>query len=88
MNLFGVIFGQFLNESGALSRLATSLVRRVGADGSILAIYIFGYLICIPINFIPAAAITIPLIKSLPERTNKPIMAFTMMCLLYQMKRS
>lgn len=74
--LFGVIFGQFLNESGALSRLATSLVRRVGADGSIFAMYIFGYLISIPINFIPAAAITMPLIKSLPERTKKPIVAY------------
>ena len=74
--LFGVIFGHFLNLSGGLSRLATSLVRRVGANGSIFAIYIFGYLISIPINFIPAAAITMPLVKSLPERTNKHITAY------------
>lgn len=74
--LFGVIFGQFLSVSGGLSRLATSLVRRVGPDGSIFAIYIYGYLISIPINFIPAAAITMPLVKSLPERTKKPITAY------------
>ena len=74
--LFGVIFGQFLSVSGALSRFATGLVKRVGPNGSISAIYIFGYLISIPINFIPAAAITMPLIKSLPARTNKPIVAY------------
>ena len=67
--LFGTIYAQFLSESGGINSLASALVKRVGDDGSIVAVYILGYVLCIPVNVIPASAMVSPLIRNLSNQT-------------------
>ena len=67
--VFGTVYAQFLSESGGITSLANALVKRVGNDGSVVAIFILGYVLCIPVNVIPAAAMVSPLIRNLSDRT-------------------
>lgn len=67
--LFGTIYAQFLSESGGIVSLANALVKRVGEKGSVVAIFILGYVLCIPVNVIPAAAMASPLIRNLSNQT-------------------
>ena len=52
-----------------MESLSNALVRKVGNDGSVVAVFILGYVLCIPVNVIPAAAMVSPLIRNLSERT-------------------
>ena len=67
--VFGTVYAHFLSASGGVESLSNALVRKVGNDGSVVAVFILGYVLCIPVNVIPAAAMVSPLIRNLSERT-------------------
>lgn len=74
--VFGVVFSEFLSASGGVECLARCLMKQSSAQGSIYAIYALGYVISIPINFTPAAALMMPLIKRLSAVSGKPVQAY------------
>jgi len=65
----GTVYAHFLGASGGIISLTNALVRKVGKDGSVVAVFILGYVLCIPVNIIPAAAMVNPLIRGLSDRT-------------------
>lgn len=67
--VFGTVYAQFLSESGGITSLANAMIKRTSDNGSVVAVFILGYVLCIPVNVIPAAAMVNPLIRSLSDRT-------------------
>lgn len=74
--IFGVIFSEYLSASGAMEHLAQRISKTSNAQGSIYIIYIMGYIISIPVNFTPAAALMMPLLKRLSATLKKPIQSY------------
>jgi GntP family gluconate:H+ symporter len=67
--IFGVLLGQYLEDSRAAERLAHGLVRVVGERRSPLAMALGGYLIAIPVFSDVGYVIMCPLAKALSRRS-------------------
>lgn len=65
----GIIFGQFLAASGAIERIAQSILNVFGAKKSPLGIGLTGTAVSIPVYFDAAFVILSGLIKSLSKKT-------------------
>ena len=58
--IFGIMYGELMEATGGLSALLTRMVKRTGANGSIVAVFIFGYVLSIPVGFPAAMAWVVP----------------------------
>lgn len=74
--ILGIVFAEVLNASGGLTALLSRIVKKTGTNGSIFAVWIFGYVLSIPVSFIAAGAIGCPLLKDISNRTKKPLCAY------------
>lgn len=74
--LFGVIFSEYLEQAGGIKCLARFIAKRTTPNGSIYAIYAFGYIVSIPVNFTAATTMIVPMIKRLSKDTGKPLVAY------------
>lgn len=74
--ILGVVFAEILEASGGLSSLMNRIVTKTGSNGSIFAVWIFGYVLSIPVSFIAATAVGCPLLKGISGRTKKPLCAY------------
>ena len=74
--ILGVVFAEILEASGGLSSLMNRIVTKTGSNGSIFAVWIFGYVLSIPVSFIAATAVGCPLLKGISDRTGKPLCAY------------
>lgn len=72
----GAMFGQFLEESGGVDRLAISLTRKFGEDRSQWALMLTGFLVAIPVFFEVGLIILIPLIYSMARKTGKSLIYY------------
>ena len=61
----GAMFGQFLEESGGVDRLALTIKQKFGEKNSQWALVITGFLVAIPVFFEVGLIILMPLILSL-----------------------
>lgn len=68
--IFGVILGQYLEDSRAAEKLARSIVKRVGGRNSPLAMALSGYVISIPVFSDVGYVILAPLAKAI-SRTSR-----------------
>lgn len=74
--IFGIMYGELMEATGGLSALLTRMVKRTGANGSIVAVFIFGYVLSIPVGFPAAMAVGCPMLKPLSRKTGKPLVSF------------
>lgn len=74
--ILGVVFAEILEASGGLSALMGRIVKKTGSNGSIFAIWIFGYVLSIPVSFIAATAVGCPLLKGISDKTKKPLCSY------------
>ncbi|GAB6931184.1 gluconate:H+ symporter [Paenibacillus sp. JCM 10914] len=72
----GVIFGQFLGASGAIERIADSLLKIFGIKNSPAGLAVSGTIVSIPVFFDAAFVILSGLLKSLATRTGISIVTF------------
>lgn len=72
----GVIFGQFLGASGAVEKIAGSLLKIFGIKNSPAGLAISGTIVSIPVFFDAAFVILSGLLKSLATRTGISIVTF------------
>ncbi|MGY5342297.1 GntP family permease [Paenibacillus glucanolyticus] len=72
----GVIFGQFLGASGAVEKIAGSLLKIFGIKNSPAGLAMSGTLVSIPVFFDAAFVILSGLLKSLATRTGISIVTF------------
>ncbi|CAM4245375.1 GntP family permease [Paenibacillus alkaliterrae] len=72
----GVMFGELLAASGAIERIANSLLRVSGKEKSPLAITITGTAVSIPVFFDAAFVILINLIRKLSQSTKISMVTF------------
>ncbi len=72
----GVIFGQFLAASGAVEKIAQSVLRVFGIKRSAAGLALTGTTVSIPVFFDAAFVILSGLIKSLSKKTGIPIISF------------
>lgn len=72
----GVIFGQFLAASGAVEKIAQSVLRVFGIKRSSAGLALTGTVVSIPVFFDAAFVILSGLIKSLSKKTGIPIISF------------
>ena len=84
--LFAFIFTQYLDESGGIYEFAKALVRLTGAKYDLIAVAIIGYILAIPVGFLAACAIVIPMFRPMSQMTKRPVpayvCAFIVPCLL------
>lgn len=71
-----IMYGELMEATGGLSALLTRMVKRTGANGSIVAVFIFGYVLSIPVGFPAAMAVGCPMLKPLSRKTGKPLVSF------------
>lgn len=74
--LFGMIFSEYLEASGGIACLARFIAKKTSPQGSIYAMYAFGYVISIPVNYTAALTMIAPLTRKLAENTKKPIQSY------------
>lgn len=74
--LFAFIFCQYLNESGGIREFAKALIRITGPKYDLVACAIIGYLLAIPVGFLAACAIVIPMFRPLSQMTRRPVPAY------------
>lgn len=74
--LFGMIFSEYLEASGGIACLARFIAKKTSPQGSIYAMYAFGYVISIPVNYTAALTMIAPLTRRLAENTRKPIQSY------------
>ncbi|WP_327291353.1 GntP family permease [Salimicrobium flavidum] len=72
----GVIFGQFLAASGAIKKIAQSLLKVFGKEKSPAGLALTGSTVGIPVYFDAAFVILTGLIKSLSKKTGISIVSF------------
>ncbi|XEC95802.1 GntP family permease [Paenibacillus tarimensis] len=72
----GVIFGQFLAASGAIEKIAESVLKAFGIKRSPAGLALTGTAVSIPVFFDAAFVILTGLIKSLSKRTGISIITF------------
>ncbi len=72
----GVIFGQFLAASGAVERIAQSVLKVFGIKRSPAGLALTGTAVSIPVFFDAAFVILSGLIKSLTKKTGIPVISF------------
>ncbi|WP_394171731.1 GntP family permease [Guptibacillus hwajinpoensis] len=72
----GVIFGQFLASSGAVEKIAQSVLKVFGAKKSAAGLALTGTAVSIPVYFDAAFVILTGLIKSLSRKTGISIVTF------------
>ncbi len=86
MMLFAFIFTQYLDESGGIYEFAKALIRLTGAKYDLIAVAIIGYVLAIPVGFLAACAIVIPMFRPMSQMTKRPVpayvCAFIVPCLL------
>ena len=70
--LFAFIFTQYLDESGGIYEFAKALVRLTGAKYDLIAVAIIGYILAIPVGFLAACAIVIPMFRPMSQMTSVP----------------
>ncbi len=84
--LFAFIFTQYLDESGGIYEFAKALVRLTGAKYDLIAVAVIGYILAIPVGFLAACAIVIPMFRPMSQMTKRPVpayvCAFIVPCLL------
>ncbi|MGM0874812.1 MAG: GntP family permease [Bacillota bacterium] len=73
---FGVIFGQFLAASGAVEKIAQSVLKIFGVKKSSAGLALTGTVVSIPVFFDAAFVILSGLIKSLSKKTGISIVSF------------
>ena len=74
--LFAFIFCQYLNESGGIEEFAKALIRKTGVKYDLIAVAIIGYILAIPVGFLAACAIVIPMFRPMSKMTGRPIPAY------------
>ncbi len=74
--LFAFIFCQYLNESGGIQEFAKALLRLTGPKFDLIAVAIIGYILAIPVGFLAACAIVIPMFKPMSKMTRRPVPAY------------
>lgn len=74
--LFGMIFSEYLDASGGIACLSRFIAKKTSPQGSIYAMYAFGYVISIPVNYTAALTMIAPLTRRLAENTKKPIQSY------------
>lgn len=74
--LFAFIFCQYLNESGGITEFAKALIRMVGPKYDLVAVAIIGYILAIPVGFLAACAIVIPMFRPMSKMTKRPVPAY------------
>lgn len=72
----GIVLGELLSEAKATEQIANTLLGKVGAERSPLAINMTGFLVSIPVFFDAAFVILIPLIKQLSKKTKISLITF------------
>lgn len=72
----GAMFGQFLEESGGVDRLALTLQQKFGEKNSQWALVITGFLVAIPVFFEVGLIILIPLIYAMAQRSGKSLLYY------------
>jgi GntP family gluconate:H+ symporter len=72
----GVIFGQFLAASGAVEKIAQSVLKTFGIKRSPAGLALTGTAVSIPVFFDAAFVILSGLIKSLTKKTRIPVISF------------
>jgi len=84
--LFAFIFTQYLDESGGILEFAKALIRVTGPKYDLIAVAIIGYILAIPVGFLAACAIVIPMFRPMSQMTKRPVpayvCAFIVPCLL------
>lgn len=74
--LFGMIFSEYLEASGGIACLAGFIAKKTSPKGSIYAMYAFGYVVSIPVNYTAALTMISPLTRKLAVDTKQPIQAY------------
>jgi len=72
----GAMFGQFLEESGGIDRLAQTINKRFGEKNSQWAVVLTGFLVAIPVFFEVGLIILMPLIYSMAKKTGKSLIYY------------
>jgi Gnt-I system low-affinity gluconate transporter len=72
----GAMFGQFLEESGGVDRLALTIKQKFGEKNSQWALVITGFLVAIPVFFEVGLIILMPLIYSMAQKTGKSLIYY------------
>ena len=74
--LFAFVFCQYLNESGGITEFAKALIRIVGPKYDLIAVALVGYILAIPVGFLAACAIVIPMFRPMSQMTKRPVPAY------------
>lgn len=74
--IFGIMYGELMEATGGLSALLSRMVKRTGASGSVVAVFLFGYVLSIPVGFPAAMAVGCPMLKPLSRKSNLPLVTF------------
>ena len=72
----GAMFGQFLEHSGGIDRLALSLTKKFGEDKSQWAFMLSGFLVAIPVFLEVGLIILIPLVYAMARKTGKSLIYY------------
>ena len=71
--LFAFVFCQYLNESGGITEFAKALIRIVGPKYDLIAVALVGYILAIPVGFLAACAIVIPMFRPMSQMTKRQL---------------
>ena len=74
----GAMFGEMLRRSGAASGIAHTLLAKLGEDKAPLALAATGLLVAIPVFFDVAFILFVPLLYSLSQRSQRPLLGFAL----------
>ena len=74
--LFAFIFTQYLDESGGIKEFAKALIRITGPKYDLVAVAIIGYILAIPVGFLAAVAIVMPMFRPMSQMTKRPVPAY------------
>lgn len=72
----GVMFGDLLSRSGAINKIAVSMVHMFGMKHTPIAMALTGTVVSIPVFFDAAFVILINLIKKISVKTKRPLIIF------------
>lgn len=74
--LFAFVFTQYLDESGGIKEFAKALIRITGPKYDLVAVAIIGYILAIPVGFLAAVAIVMPMFRPMSQMTKRPVPAY------------
>lgn len=72
----GVMFGDLLSRSGAINKIAHSMIRAFGIKHTPIAMSLTGAVVSIPVFFDAAFVILIKLVKNISQKTKRPVIIF------------